>query len=136
MKILISFLFVMSAWSGECVNAELVAKGFKFSNKKSFSTISKNINKWFNNSNNEFEADYESPMYSTSYKGYVTVTAFDNLVTPQDEMYGDIVFIKDRFSNELIEVRWYQNSMKLIAFNKELQSCPTEVVPLVENALF
>lgn len=135
MKILISFLFVMSTWSNECLDAEFIAKGFKFSNKKSFSTISKNINKWMNSSENDFVLDYESPMYSSSYQGYVTVTSYDNLVTDRDEMFGDVVFLRDRFTDKLIEVRWYQNGMKLIAFDRELQACPAPVVPIVENAL-
>ncbi|EQC45613.1 hypothetical protein [Bacteriovorax sp. Seq25_V] len=135
MKILISFLFVMSAWSSECVNADFIAKGFKFANKKSFSTISKNITKWMNSAENEFVLDYQSPMYSSSYKGFVTVTSYDNLSTERDEMFGDVVFLRDRFTDKLVEVRWYQNGMKLIAFDRELQECPAPVVPVAENAL-
>ena len=136
MKFMLIFLFMFSTYSSECVNSSLKKIGFGFANKKEFSVIEANVMKWIEVNEEEFILDYESKMYSSIYKDFVKVTVLDNLQTPQNEMYGDVVFIRALDSGNLLEIRWFQNGLKIVAFDKSLQSCPTAVVPMADNALF
>ncbi|PIK13586.1 hypothetical protein [Halobacteriovorax sp. JY17] len=136
MKFILVFLFIFSTHSAECVSSSLKKIGFGFASKKEFSVIENNVKKWVQDNEQDFILDYESRMFSSVYGKFVLVTSLDNIQTSEDEMFGDVVFIRDLNSGKILEIRWFQHGLKLVAFDRKMQSCPTAVVPLAENTLF
>ncbi|GEM_PF-5412901 len=136
MKFLIVFLLMFSTFSAECVNSSLKKAGFGFANKKTFSQIEINVNKWILESSEDFVLDYESELFSSIYNDFVSITSIDNLQTSEDEMDGDVIFIRALSSGKLLEIRWFQNGLKSVAFDKDYQKCPTAIVPTSSNKLF
>lgn len=61
---------------------------------------------------------------------------FDNLKTPQDEMYGDYAFLEIvNDTRDLVEVRWYNGKERNIVFNPKFLKCMSEAAPYVDNAV-
>ena len=118
-----------------CSNEALSELGFKVETAK-FTKNSAKILKWLANDQEQFVDDIETKFFSTQYGAYVQFNSYDHLSTPQMEMFGDIVVIRDLNSNEVLEVRWYKNSVKYISYNSNKQNCASDLVPYADNALF
>lgn len=135
MKFLLIFLLMSSTFSAECVNSSLKKVGFGFANKKVFSQIELNVNKWMLDNEEDFVLDEEYEVFSSIYDGLVSITSIDNVQTSEDEMDGDVVFIRSLSSGKLLEIRWFQNGLKSVAFDRDYQKCPTAIVPEFVNKL-
>lgn len=61
---------------------------------------------------------------------------FDNLKTPNDEMFGDYAILESVGSTrELVEVRWYDGNTRNIVFNPKFIKCMSEAAPYVDNSV-
>ncbi|WP_044557279.1 hypothetical protein [Halobacteriovorax marinus] len=136
MKILITFFIVFSTYSMECVSHSLKEIGFSFATKKEFSVIESDLDKWIKENQDDFILDYQSRMFSSVHKKFVSVLSLDNIQTSEEEMFGDLILIRDLASGDLLEARWYKYGLKIIAFDRKKANCPVAVVPIAVNTLF
>lgn len=91
----------------------------------------------FYNSNPDlFEDDLDDVIFSSSANALVHVQTYDALDTPRDLMWGDLVVMRDWRTGEKVEVRWYDENGKHIAYNRSYQGCATNVIPMAVNTLF
>ncbi len=79
--------------------------------------------------------DLESTMLSPSLRKHLKFSSFDNLDTPQSEMFGDVAFYADLKTGEVLEVRWYADGKKHFAHSRSID-CSVDGVPFAVNALF
>lgn len=120
-----------------CIDANLEGVGFEFRKASKFLKDAKDMQQWLKQDSKDFVEDMDSPVWSEPYKGYVFVESYDYLPTPQIEMFGDVLIIRDHFNREkVLEVRWYENGQKYISFDREEQACATPLFPYADNALF
>ncbi len=82
----------------------------------------------------DYAPDMEAIYHSAEINDFVHFQSFDNTVTPQLEMYGDIAIYKHYKTNERLEIRWYADGKKHFVHKKDL--CTVDVVPMAENSLF
>ena len=75
-------------------------------------------------------------IFSPAAGRIVKYEAYDRLSTPRNTMYGDIVFITDSESGDLLELRWFDGQKKHVVFNDKLQRGVTELIPPVKNSLY
>lgn len=62
---------------------------------------------------------------------------FDDLSTPQEEMYGDIALVEAPSKNNIrAEIRWYETGKRHIVFNSRILTCFSEVPPFSDNSVF
>lgn len=80
------------------------------------------------------EAVYK--MYSTVARNWVELVSVDSTLTPSDEMLGDILWIRDLDSQEVVEVRWYEGGRVKVQYDLDYQPCATNAVPMVTNSLY
>jgi nucleoside diphosphate kinase len=128
-------IFTFSNTAFACADSVLENKGFEIHNSEMFEEKTKEIINWYENNMDTFSTDLNGKVWSTELNGFVHIKTFDNSMTPQSEMFGDIMFVTELFSGELVEMRWYKNSKKNIIYNSSIQSCATNVVPYAVNAL-
>jgi hypothetical protein len=83
-----------------------------------------------------FEDDLDDVIFSSSANAMVHVQSFDALDTPRDLMWGDLVIMRDWRTGENVEVRWYDDNGKHVAYNRAYQACATNVLPMAYNTLF
>jgi len=120
-----------------CIDTDLQGVGFEFRKAGQFLKDAKNMTEWLTLDDENFVEDMDSPVWSAPYSGYVFVQSYDYLPTPQMEMFGDILIIRDHFKREnIVEVRWYKNGQKYISFDRDQQRCATPLFPYADNALF
>lgn len=61
---------------------------------------------------------------------------YDDLQTPQHEMYGDLATLETLESpKQFVEVRWYEQGQRHIVFNPDFLTCVTSPAPMVVNSV-
>jgi len=114
----------------------LLDKGWAVHSSKKFSLISREIIIKFRKNRNNYVHDTDGYISSPHSKKTFKYVTYDNEETPQLEMYGDIFFLTDPETGQLIELRWYDGRKRHVIYNCECQSCAFDIVPMVKNCLF
>lgn len=81
-----------------------------------------------------YVSDMSATYHSSQINDFVQFQSFDNLTTPQMEMFGDLALYQHHKTNEMLEVRWYAQGKK--HFVHKMGVCTVDVVPIAENTLF
>lgn len=134
LTMILSFLFSVNAWSQCPSNTALKAQGFKI-HTRNFQKYFNKAEKWLNQNKEQFRDDLSGTIYSSVASQMVVIESFDYLLTPQTEMFGDVVFMETFRGKEPVEVRWYENGKKNLAYNTKIQNCATNTIPFAINAL-
>ena len=124
-----------SAMSACTSNEALKLDGFKVY-RTGFNAHFDNALDFYNSNRDGFEDDLDDVIFSSSANAMVHVQSYDALVTPRDVMWGDLVIMRDWRTGENVEVRWYDDNGKHLAYNRDYQKCATNVVPMAYNTLF
>jgi len=120
----------------ECDSNENLKKNGFIVTTRNFNSQFEKAKTWLDIEQDNFVEDLSGIIRSTSANTHVYVTSFDHLSTPQTHMYGDVVFIVNHWDDTPLEVRWFSKGKKYVAYNKNYQSCATNVIPVAVNTLF
>lgn len=133
--VILSFLTVQA--SAECrSDQQLNNAGWVIHSSHQFKSLSQKIAAQFEAQGNDYIFDVESNFFSSVASKMARMQSFDRVSTPQNIMYGDIVFIRDVHSENLIELRWFDGKSKHVVFDGSQQTCVTNLMPYAVNALF
>ena len=140
-KILISLfaisLFANVAFSQVCTtNNFFEAEGWDTHTGQDFAAVSNNVLAYYELNKKDFVDDITESYYSEALDALVDFQSYDDLRTPDREMFGDIVVLKKQETGELLEVRWYADQTKHIIYNHALQECAQDLIPDADNTLF
>ena len=119
-----------------CPDETMQRIGFTVYPTQDFSKYEKKVMRWLERSSKDFEMEMSSKIWSHVSKSWIEVFSYDNIKSPSMEMLGDVFIIRDLDTQEIVEVRWYENSTKKLVYNQDYQRCSTDLIPIVENALF
>ncbi len=133
--LILSLFITHNAWSSCTSNNALKTSGFKVYTHNFKSYYAKAIN-YYHSHPDLFENDLDDVIFSRSANTLVHVQSYDALNTPKEIMWGDLVVMRDWRTGEKIEVRWFDNKGKHVAYNKSYQLCATSVIPMAFNSLF
>lgn len=129
-------LFVSAEAKASCSSNEaLKSNGFEV-HKTGFNTYFEDALDYYDSNPDLFEDDLDDVIFSSSANALVHVQSFDALDTPRELMWGDLVVMRDWRTGEKVEVRWYDENGKHVAYNRSYQGCATNVVPMAFNTLF
>jgi hypothetical protein len=128
--------FAALATTLPCADALLTEKGWKVKGSININPTSNWLKSLLEDFPQDFSAAATFKMYSTSAQNWVELTLIDNFTTPQSEMYGDILWIRDLLTKDLIELRWYDGQKVSVLYAKNYQTCATNLVPFVDNSLY
>jgi hypothetical protein len=129
----------INCWAGENTSSTasaLMARGWMVHEPKDFVPITQKVGFLSAEGKADYVYDTGGFFYSSVAGRIVKYEAFDKLATPQNKMYGDIVFITDPESGDLLELRWFDGDMKHVVFNNKLLRGVTELIPPVTNSLY
>lgn len=123
-----------SLWAAEpCQSSKnLINAGFVQHDSSEFTTIHKRLQNAL--SGQSIRTDLDLIFGSIHLEKPVHFQSWDDLNTPDLEMYGDIVFYSDIDSGNTFEIRWYEMGKKHFVISSSQCSC--DDVPLADNALF
>ena len=132
--LLITLMFSFAVMANCQSDQNLEKAGFSVYSSN-FSAYLKDAENFFN-SGEEFVPDLDGTIFSSVANAMDRVQGHDSMATPRGTMYGDIVFLSSFRSDKIIEVRWYEDGQKKVAYDSTFQPCATNVVPMAINALF
>lgn len=140
-KVLISLfalsLFSSVAYAQLCTtNNFFEDEGWDTHAGQDFDAVSKNVLAYYELNKKDFVDDVTEVYYSEALETLIDFQSFDDLRTPDREMFGDIVVLKKQETGELLEVRWYADETKHIIYNHALQECAQDLIPVADNTLF
>ena len=135
-KLVLAFLFASSSALAAKVcksNNEILSAGWV---QHSPSEFNKMQNRFADEvtSNESLVKDFGTVFYSTHLKTFVHLQSWDDVKTPEDEMFGDIVIYSDPKTQNVFEIRWYEGGKKHFVISTDQCSCDN--APLSENTLF
>lgn len=110
----------------------LVNAGFIQHDSAEFSSIHKRLQNKI--TGQTIRTDLDLVFGSIYLEKPVHFQSWDDLQTPDLEMYGDIVFYSEIETNKTFEIRWYEMGKKHFVISNSQCSC--DDVPLADNALF
>lgn len=79
--------------------------------------------------------DIETHFFSGHLEKMISFKSLDNLATDDLEMFGDVAYYSDFETQEILEIRWYENGRKHFVLRQDLL-CTVDDAPLAENTLF
>lgn len=132
--LIFGLLFSVNTWSQCSSDIALKAQGFKV-HTKNFQKYFSQAEKWLEQDQEQFIDDLSGTIYSSVASQMVTIHSFDYLLSPQSVMFGDIVFMETFYGKTPVEVRWFENGQKHLAYNSQVQNCATNTIPYAVNAL-
>lgn len=131
---LISILNGFSHASTNCPSSsELVARDWVQHDSSEFSETYLRLTHKISDDLSSFKRDLSTDFDSPYLGKRIHFESWDDVRTPDLEMFGDIVFYFDKQSQEPIEIRWYENNKKHFVTSG---NCSCDETPLAENALF
>lgn len=130
-----AIFFTTSALATCKSDMSLKAAGFNVQTRN-FKKIMLEKEEWFLKNNHLFELDTKGTIYSSVVSQMVTVTSHDNIETPRETMFGDVVFFELFSDKQMIEIRWFENGKKHVAYDPKVQPCATNTIPVAVNSLF
>lgn len=116
-------------------DASLKARGFKV-HTRNFQKYQNLVESWFLQNEERFVDDLSGTIYSSVASQMIVIKSFDLLDTPQPVMFGDVVFMRSFLGDKAIEVRWFENGQKNVAYDRTFQECATNTIPIAINSLF
>lgn len=128
-----------SCWADQnlcSTDINLKSLGWVVHSSSNFKPISRRVLAKFSEEGADYVYDTRFVIYCSLCNRIMKFESYDRLATPHDEMYGDIVFITDIESDELIGLRWYDGQTNHVVFNHGYQCCVTSRIPRVMNCLF
>ncbi|MBW1799891.1 MAG: hypothetical protein JRJ85_04095 [Deltaproteobacteria bacterium] len=137
--IVLVLMFSVRCWADENVDSAantLVKRGWVVHETKDFVRFSRQIMAQYVDSKADYVYDTGGFFFSPTAGRIVKYESYDRLATPRNKMYGDIVFITDTESSELIELRWFDGVIKHVIFNSAFQHGVTDLIPPVKNSLY
>lgn len=143
-KFLLGLLFLsLSSLASLCeYTGSYQSTGWKIHDPSTFEVYSKmvkdSIKKGLDDKSVIFDISGPIPTENTVDGQSILLDAmmFDNLKTPQDEMYGDFAILEIvNDTRDLVEVRWYDGDKRNIVFNPKFLNCMSESAPYVDNAV-
>ena len=130
-------LFSNVALSAVCTTDNFFTEeGWDTHSNQDFAAISKNVLAYYELNKKDFVDDVTESYYSEELDQLVDFQSYDDLRTPDREMFGDIVVLKKQATGELLEIRWYADQTKHIIYNHALQECAQDLIPDAINTLF
>lgn len=96
------------------------------------STVEKLLKKTKNTQ--QFVDEMDQKFFHSLEKRWARLLSKDSLLTATEEMAGDVVFISDLKTDEIMEVRWYENGHRMFAVKSGV--CPAKLIPMAENSLY
>ena len=126
-------------WADENVKSTadaLITRGWVVHESKDFVPVTRQAMTRYIAGKADYVYDTGGFFFSPAAGRIVKYEAYDRLATPRNTMYGDIVFITDSESGELLELRWFDGHMKHVVFNDTLQHGVTDLIPPVINSLY
>ena len=68
---------------------------------------------------------------------YMKTISWDNLITNQDTMFGDLAIFSDNFNpGKFMEVRWFDGNKRHIVYNDKVLNCISIIPPMAVNTIF
>ncbi len=134
--IVVSFYSLFSFGQLRCPDTDLSKKGWDIKQVSNLDTMSEKLKKPIISHPAEYSVEGTYKMYSTIARTWVELHSVDSLATPKNEMFGDMLWISDLQTGELIELRWYEAQKVHVAYNPDYQSCATHLIPIADNSLF
>jgi hypothetical protein len=128
-----------SCWADQDLSSAditLTSLGWVVHSSSDFKHISRQVLAKFSEERADRVYDTRFVIYCSICYRLVNFESYDSLSTPRDEMYGDIVFITDPVSDELIGLRWYDGQTNHVVFDDGRQCCVTDRIPRAKNCLF
>lgn len=123
------------AWSACSSDKALKSAGFTVY-KSGFDAHFQKALEHYNSNPELFVDDMDDVIFSSVANEMVRVQSFDALNTPQDVMWGDLVVMHDWKTGEKVEVRWFDDNGKHVAYNTAYQGCATRLIPMAYNSLY
>lgn len=130
-------LFSNTVFSQECpLNSHFELEKWNTHANEHFATIAKDILNQYEQNKEHYVPDIEALFFSEELQTVVLIKSYDDIRTPQDKMFGDLVIMTLPVTDELAEIRWYDGKTKHIIYDKQIRNCATEVIPNAVNSLF
>ncbi len=124
-------------------NRNLVAMGFAEHPTSEFNKLAQDIYLKVIYDSINFKLDLKKSEEVPEIGRNIELESWDDQRTETLEMYGDIVFIRDPITRQLIEIRWYENGVKHFSVDTNIKhpivgvsTCAMPYYPFVTNALF
>ena len=142
MKVLVSiFTLVQVLTAGSalaaCRSTSSLEKGnWKIHSSSRFQELSSEVVEKFQANQQQYQRNMQTRLYSRNARRPILVSSFDNHLTPKDQMFGDVLFIEDLNTGDLIEIRWFADGRRQLVFNSEAQPCPANWIPWTANSLY
>ncbi|MBT4762517.1 MAG: hypothetical protein HOO06_12525 [Bdellovibrionaceae bacterium] len=127
--------FVLAA-NNNCPDNALLNLNWSVEKRESVTDLAYELERQVDVHPKNFKEKKVFKMYSSIAKRWVELTSVDSIVTPENEMMGDILWIRDLETKEAAEVRWYAHGKIFVIYNSSFQSCATNLVPYVDNSLY
>lgn len=135
---------------------------FKIHPSETFDQLADTIVNDFLNAGDSYIYDTAGPIrsvYSDNKEASLVLFSYDDITTPRDTQFGDIVLVlehdpqgqskmgdlrkvssytpnTDASQGRLVEVRWWDQGVRQVVYNKRQINCATHSLPMAENALF
>ena len=135
MTLAITVFANVEAWSACSSNEALKSSGFEIYTSGFDAHFQKALD-YYNSNPDLFVDDMDDVIFSSVANAMVHVQSFDALNTPQDVMWGDLVVMRDWKTGENVEVRWFDDNGKHVAYNTAYQGCATNLIPMAYNSLY
>lgn len=142
-KIIVAIAISSITMAQDCKYSQSYAdSGWKIHPAQTFNEHAKNVLNLIKNGleNGSVVFDISGPILTdqtiNSSELLLDAMMFDNLQTPQDQMYGDYAILETTDSSrQLVEVRWYDGVQRNIAINPNFLKCQSEGAPYVDNSV-
>jgi hypothetical protein len=137
---LVAFLFSASTFASCSFSTVLSQDGWKVHSAKQFNRLSQEVLA-------NIEGGIDSGLIIPDMKGtfynrngvdeelHIKVQSWDDLTTPQSEMFGDIAVMTEAFSGTVVEVRWYEAGVKNVVFDLNWVTCMVHTIPYAINSI-
>lgn len=133
--LLVSLFGAIAAQASDCKsNRALAAIGFVVHGPSSFTQVTAPVLRRYELEKGSFVFETDARLFNGELHAPVLVTSYDDLRTPSSVMLGDILFTQNLDTNELYELRWFENGKRHVAYR--VLSCAVGYIPMAENSLF
>lgn len=140
MKLSLILLFIAISqltFAQDCAsNRFFESEGWNTHKSDEFKKTTDSLGQYIERNKDFLRPDMESVFYSEELEGLVHFQSYDDIRTPDLEMFGDIVLLHVVSTGELVEARWYSNKIKNLIHNTTVQKCAADLIPYADNTLF
>lgn len=130
-------VFSRLTYAGDCAtNRFFEGEGWNTHQSDDFKKTTESLRQYIEGNATYLRPDQESIFYSEELDHLIHFQSYDDIRTPDLEMFGDVVLLNDLSTGELIEARWYSNKVKNLIHNQTKEKCAANLIPYADNTLF